>query len=344
MPLAGCLTRARVLATSGSLIGIAYALGPTAYHIVEVCSMDESNYLVEGTAATLDEQLLPAVDVLGVENETDIEKANGLAFELYKEAASLVNLASHLLDDDAVTNGGWPRNQAICAGLLVRISKFMLVVTQLSADRYRAEVVAALNRSILETAVNLEFLVTTNDGDLFDKFVTLGLGPERELYDTIQANITARGGEELPIERRMLSSIDDVCRMSGVKIEGVERKHKEWAGNVRARLQAIGKGEQYAAMMRIPSHAVHGNWVDLYKNHLEVDRKSGFFSPKSRFSAVDERHLGPIAIVVLGALEPYLLRYFSTIPEIRGLLTRIDGLSDRIIKVGNAHERLLSGD
>jgi hypothetical protein len=304
--------------------------------------VDESNHLVEGTAEALDEQLLLAVDVRGIESETAIEKLNELAFELYKEAVSVVNLASHLLDESAATNGGWQRNQAICAGLLVRMSKFMIVVTQLSAGGNRAEVVAALNRSILETAVNLEFLVTANDDLYFDKFVTIGLGPERELYDTIQANIAARGGEVLPIERRMLSSIDDVCRMSGVNIEDVDRRHKDWAGNVRARLQAIGKGEHYAAMMRVPSHAVHGNWVDLYKNHLEIDPKSGLFSPKSSFTYVDERHLGPIAIVVLDALAPYLHHYFSAVPETGVLLDRMDDLSGRISTVGGAHERLLS--
>jgi hypothetical protein len=282
------------------------------------------------------------VDVLGVENEREIEKVNALAFELYKEAVSIVNLVSNLYDPDAAENGGWPRNQAICAGLLVRTTKFMVVVTQLSAGVNRAEVVAALNRSILETAINLEFLVTTQDDTYFDKFVTLGLGPERELFDTIQANITARGGEVMPIERRMLSSIDDVCRSSGVRIEDVDRKHKEWAGNVRARLQAIGKEEQYNAMMRLPSHAVHGSWVDLYKNHLEIDTTSGLFSPKSNFSHVDERYLGPIGILVLDAVAPYILRYFSSVPEIGMLLARMNGLSDRIKRVGDAHERLLS--
>jgi hypothetical protein len=145
--------------------------------------MDGSNFLVDGSPEALEGQLSPAVDISGVENEIDIEKVNEFAFELYKETVSLVNLASHLLDEEAAENGGWRRNQAICAGLLVRISKFMLVVTQLSAGGNRADVVAALNRSILETAVNLEFLVTTQDDTYFDKFVTLGLGPERELYD-----------------------------------------------------------------------------------------------------------------------------------------------------------------
>lgn len=303
--------------------------------------MDESNYLVEGTAAAFDAQLLPTVNVNDVQNVTEIEKVNELAFEIYKEAVSVVNLASHLLDENAAAKGGWQRNQAICAGLLVRITKFMTVVTQLSAGVNRADVVAALNRSILEGAVNLEFLVTAKDDVYFEKFVTNGLGPERELYDTIQANIADRGGEVLPIEHRMLWSIDDVCRISGVKIEDVDRKHKDWAGNVRVRLQAIGKEEYYAAMMRVPSHAVHGNWVDLYKNHLQIDPKTGLFNPKSTFSNVDERHLGPIAIVVLGAVEAYLMLYFSVIPESRSLIARIVDLSDRIREVGSVHERLL---
>jgi hypothetical protein len=306
--------------------------------------MDESYYLVDGTPDALEEQLFPAVDISGVETESAIETVNELAFELYKEALSFVGLASRLFDQDAAANGGWLRNQAICGGLLVRISKFMLVVTQLSAGVNRADVVAALNRSILETAVNLEFLVTTIDDTYFDKFVTLGLGPERELFDMIRASIAARGGEVRPIEHRMLSSIDDVCRNSGVKIVDVERKHKDWAGNVRSRLQAIGKEELYASVMRIPSHAVHGSWVDLYKNHLVVDEESGLFSPKANFSDVDERLLGPTAFFVLDATAPYLLRYFSDIPETGQLLTRMADLVNRIRVVDDAHERLFSGN
>ena len=125
--------------------------------------MDESNYLEVGTPETFKEHLSPIVSIFGVEDEPDIEKLNAIAFELYKEALSVVNLASHLLDEEAATNGGWPRNQAICAALLVRICKFMLVVTQLCASGNRAEVVSALNRSILETVINLEFLVASEE-------------------------------------------------------------------------------------------------------------------------------------------------------------------------------------
>lgn len=92
-------------------------------------------------------------------------------FDLYKEALSVVNLAAHLLSDEAAAKGGWARNQAACAGLMIRISQFMLVVTQLSATKNRVEVVHALNRSILESATNLEFLAAKNDAQCFDRQV-----------------------------------------------------------------------------------------------------------------------------------------------------------------------------
>ena len=304
--------------------------------------MSVPNQTDEGTLKTLEENLLPPVEIEGIANETDLGKVNAVAFELYKEAWSLVNLAAHLLDEEANAKGGWPRNQAICAGLLIRITKFMLVVTQLSATHDRAEVVHALNRSIMESAVNLEFLVRKNEDKFFDQFVRFSLGPERELYDLVQANLAARGGEIWPIEQRMLASVNDVCQISGVKIEEVNRKYGDWGGGVRERLKTLGKEELYVSMQRIPSHAVHGSWVDLYKNHLEYDPKNDAFSPKPGFKFVDARILGPIAFFVLDGTQPYLERFFWRIPETGLLLLRIDDLRDRLVKVDRIHEKLMA--
>src|SRR5258708_38892421 len=98
------------------------------------------------------------VDIAEIASETDEEKVNEMAFELYKEALSAVNLGAHLFDEAASVKDGWPRNQAICAGLMIRVSKFMLVVTQLIAKRDLSEVVTALHRSIFESPVSTEIL------------------------------------------------------------------------------------------------------------------------------------------------------------------------------------------
>jgi hypothetical protein len=44
----------------------------------------------------------------------------------------------------------------------------------------------------------------------------------------------------------------------------------------------------------------------------------------------------------LDAVKPYVEKFFSTIPESKLLLERIDDLRDRIIAVEQAHERLLA--
>jgi Family of unknown function (DUF5677) len=304
--------------------------------------MSEGHKLTGGKAEELEQMLSPRVEIGAVAEEKDPEKLNELVFELYKEALSVVNLAAHLLDDDAAAKGGWVRNQAVCAGLMIRISKFMLVVTQLSATKNRAEVVHALNRSILESATNLEFLAMKNDGECFEQFVKFSLGPERALHDLIQKNIAERGGEIQPIEKRMLESIDRVCSTSGVKIEEVNQKYGDWGGGVRERLKALNKQELYVGVQRIPSHAVHGTWVDLVMNHLDYDAKNGVFMPDPDFGSVDARLLGPVAIFVLDATKVYLQRFFAHIPESELLFERIDDLSERIFRADAAHENVMN--
>jgi Family of unknown function (DUF5677) len=303
--------------------------------------MRDLKKVTEATTQALEKTLCPRVQIEGISSEADIEKVNEVAFELYKETGVVVRVVAHLLDEDAAAKGGWSRNQAICAGLMIRIYKFMLVVVQLSAKGNRAEVVSALNRSIMESAVNLEFLVNKTDDKFFDQFVKFSLGPEKELYDVIQAEIAARSGKVLPIEERMLKSINNVCQASAVKIEDVDQKYGDWGGGIKERLKVLNKEELYLAVQRIPSHAVHGTWVDLIMNDLKHDSKTGVFCPRPEFSFVDAGLLGAPAIFALEATKPYLERFFSGIPESKLLLERIDDLEHRIREAGAAHEKLL---
>jgi hypothetical protein len=101
----------------------------------------------------------------------------------------------------------------------------------------------------------------------------------------------------------MLKSIDDLCNASCVKIEDIYRRSGDWGGGLRERLKALNREEQYISMVRVTSHAVHGAWVDLYKSHLERV-KPDVYIPYPKFSWVDARSLGPIAILVLDAAKP----------------------------------------
>jgi hypothetical protein len=136
----------------------------------------------------------------------------------------------------------------------------------------------------------------------------------------------------------MLKSINNVCAASGVEIEEVNQKYGDWGGGVRKRLKALNKEELYVAVQRLPSHAVHGTWVDLFINHLDYDAKGGVYIPHPDFALVDARLLGPIAVFALDATKVYLQRFFAHIPESMLLFERIDDLSERIVRTDAAHE------
>jgi hypothetical protein len=291
---------------------------------------------------TFDEWVGPAVDVKPIHNCKTLYESGGIAFELYKEACRVVVFATHLLDDKSAAQGGFTRNQAICAGLMVKISKFMVGVIQLSTSDARGEIVLALDRIILEAAISLEFLVRSADDKYFDQFVDFSLGPEREIYDQIQANIIARNGEVWPIENRLLGSISYICAASGMKIEEVHRKHRDWGENVRQRLKALGKESLYATVYRMPSHAVHGTWPDLFTGHLTYNEKTNLFKPDIKWTRVGSRLLAPIAVMVLEAVDSYLERFFPTSAQRDLLRGRIANLRDRLLEADDADEKLKS--
>ena len=200
-----------------------------------------------------------------------------------------------------------------------------------------ANVVFALNRFITESATNLRFLAVKREERFFDQFVRSSLSPEREAYDVIQENIADRDGEVLPIEQRMLRSIDRVCRLSGVTISEVRPKAGNWGGSLRDRLIALGEDESYAMQQRIPSHTVHGTWVDLMHHHLTVVDDKGF-QPKLEQSHVDSRLMLPVCVLALKAAHTYIEAFISPLPELEPLLERIADLKQRIITLDEAHE------
>lgn len=289
------------------------------------------------TTKELEEMLGPPVDTSDPVLQKCREEGDftPLAFELYKEAGVLIGTCGHLYQSDEPENAVLPRNQAICAGLLIRITKFMTVVIQLTASSHRGEVVMSLNRSICESTINLVFLLEKNEERWFDQFARLSLGPERELYDIIQVNIANRAGEVLPIEKRMLNSIEGVCKLTGIKIEEVDKKYRDWGGGLRDRTKAIGAEDLYTTL-RTASHAVHGTWVDLMMNHL-VAKEEGYV-PEPSWTQVDARLMLPVAMVALRGAGDYLGYFFSSAEEAGFLLNRLLDLQNRIARVDDAEE------
>jgi hypothetical protein len=260
-----------------------------------------------------------------------------LSFELYKEVGLMTNAAASCYVRLAGEPHVMPRNQAICAGLLIRIAKFISAIVVLTATQESREVALALMRCIMDTAVTIRFLILKNDDAIYDEFVRRGLSPEAELFDLVNRNIAARGGESLPAERRLLKTITDLAAASALRIEEVPRHHRDWGGGLRSRLIALGIEDTYAGTQRIPSHAIHGTWVDLLIHHLE--QTEGGWRLQPDFSRIDTRFLFPQSMMVLQAAADYLKSFFAEhLEDLDEVFGRFDDLARRLALVHQAYE------
>ena len=263
-----------------------------------------------------------------------------LCLQLYREAGSVCVLCASADIEGKGSEWVFDRKQAICAGLLIRIAKFMVAVLRLSEGQEHGEVIMAINRSITESATNLRFLISKNDDELFERYVTASLSTEREFYDLVMRQIDQRG-ETLVIDERILKSIHRLASLSGVDIEEVDPKFHDWAGGLRQRYEALGQPDRYVTEERMGSHAVHGTWVDLVQNHLRPVN-GGFVIDYDPTESDGQLQWGG-ALVALEAAQAYLMEFFKDVPDSQILFNRIEDLMERTLAVGTADDDWSAG-
>ena len=218
-----------------------------------------------------------------------------LCLDLYEESRLVIGEIARQHEPARITD----RTRAIGCGILVRLDKFMLATATLVKAMGRCgEVLNSLNRCQMEGAINLQLLLQRDSPEAYQDFVVMSLGPEREFYDRITANIEAHAGVRTPMEDRMLASILRVCERSGLKIEDIPVKHQDWGGNMRAKMSESGWDGLYTAY-RGASHSVHGTWVDMLMSHLEWSEEG--FAVEPAFDVSDTRMLSPTARINLEA-------------------------------------------
>lgn len=255
------------------------------------------------------------------------------SFELLKETASWIAFAVSVRE--APNPEPINRNQAICAGQLVRMHKIVRVVLRQIVDEHGGDHQMALTREFIESAAVVAYLLEdVADSSRFDAYIYDSLIPERELLITISREVKKRG-LRLPIEDRMERSVQSTLRKAGVRLEDIPaRKNNGWP-SIETRINLLGPAAYNA--YRSGSAAVHGTWSDLTRNHLsEVD--DGFVP---QFEPVDYR---PQPLLLMGYLSTMILVKYIAVytPSALELLATIEGLRGRIKAVDAAHERFLN--
>ena len=286
--------------------------------------------------------MFPSVDPVSVdqaslqatESESDFV---GLGVDFLIEAASYLTIACSVYPNE----NGWSLEQAIIGGNGVRLHK----LTQGFLDQtcqHRRELSEILSRLIFETSVNIIYLVKNSDGDLFKSYIDYSLKFERKLLAQIDTRKSARGGVLLPIEMRMIESINRLASSTGVSLDSPPINKRNWGDkDLFQKAEDIGWADAYVGAFAGTSTAVHGNWGDIASHHLERFDGSGFFRPCFEWSMPRPQHPFALAKMILVVSEN-IAEYIGG-PEFRDYLNPlILNVFERIDFAVELHEEFLA--
>jgi len=263
------------------------------------------------------------------------EEFNGLGVDLLIEVGSYTCLAACLLPGDTKC---WNRNQAVLGGLLVRLYKLLSALLDQTCQHHR-ETSFVFARLAFECIINIQYFIAKSSDEVYEAYIFYSLRHERRLRDKILENIKKRHGDPLPIERRMLASIERSAKASNVSLDDVNpARWKKWSdNNVFERADSIGLGETYLGMFGGPSHTVHGNWQDLLEYHLE-ELDSGF-GPELEWHNPRPQLLFAIGIVTVDMLKSYLAHLAKETAD--RIILELDDLLERLILSNDEHEKFI---
>ncbi len=259
---------------------------------------------------------------------TSEDQFTGLAVDLTREAGSVLAIGACAGHRGATPTSfkSWPRERAVPSGLLVRLTKLFHGLLGATC-KLQGELMCMFARPTFETSVNLMYVVERWSPDLIERFIRYSLVSEKRLLDLIDKNIANRGGQVLPIEGRMRRSILRAFEVSGVDPTTSSKADKQgFGGNLLDRARELGLDGGYLAMFSLPSHAIHGNWEDLFEHHLQ--RVEGGFIPDPRWTRPRPQLLIACSGLSIEAERRYLQWEFGE--DAAEALSKIEDLSSRL--------------
>lgn len=209
----------------------------------------------------------------------------------------------------------------------------MLANVALSHEGQFGESTSILDRCIFESCINLSWLCNSNIEEKFDIYIATGLKTEIELKAQIRQSIEARNGAVLNIEKRMLKSIEECLFEAGFDEEKI--KNTGNLPNLAARLNSLGHQRlSYTVGQRIGSHYVHGTWVALRNQYIELDESGNYLTKQATETHINQYvYVSCVVIEALSNFVNYVL--VSHQDEAKVFLQLLEDTVEEISKLNN---------
>lgn len=157
----------------------------------------------------------------------------------------------------------------ICGGLLVRITKLHHTILQMACDK-KGEIIAILQRPLIETYLSLAYLLKKDDVKVYQKFIERNAIDDKRQKHAILQKVS--GKKQIPIEKRMLSSIARHAAGDNIDFSKISDKASgtTWIPGVEYKDMAkeIGWPDLYTFFYKTATRFSHPSWHDLKTNHL----------------------------------------------------------------------------
>lgn len=260
----------------------------------------------------------------------------GLTVKLLVEVGSYLIMAGNFYLEE---NREWTRNDAIVVGHAVRLYKIISAMLDQTCQ-LRREISFMMARLAFECNVNLRyFLKNHSNSEVFNSYVQYSLQHERKLFKLIKQNISDRGGEPLPIEKRMMESIEKSFKASNLDSNAEYPKIKNWGGeSLFDKARSLGLDELYLVAFGGGSHTIHGNWQDLLEYHLITEENT--FRPNFEWHLPRPQVLNVTAYISVDTIIDYLNWLFESRPP-DYLVEKLVDLKSRINLIEELHENFL---
>jgi Family of unknown function (DUF5677) len=235
----------------------------------------------------------------------------------------------------------WNRDRAVVGGNVVRLYKIVSAMLDQTVQR-RRETSFVFARLGFETVVSIRYLIKHFSPDLINSYVKNSFKHEVRLRKKIEGNIANRGGDVMPIEKRIMNSIDRAFAIAGLESVDLNSfRERDWGGkNLREKTVDLGLEDAYLAAFGGPSSSIHGDWSDIYSHNLETEG-DGKFQPNLNWGHPRPQLLSVMSQLSITAVDDFF--GFIAGEEIQKLAReRLTDLFKRVEAFDLMHEKYLS--
>lgn len=224
--------------------------------------------MTDDTDVESDDLFLPPPQPTALEwGEYEKSGFEPLFFEWYKCAASVLNVISAVQPDSPAFRCADPRHYYVLSGLMHRCVRLMSANVALSHEGSFGETSAIVDRCLCESAIRIEWLCAERTQERVLRYLTDSLRPELEFETQIRSNIGERDNHPLPIETRMMKSIQN--HFDAAQVTRGDIAQSKRLPDMAAMLEGLGYDRlAYVVVQRMGSHHIHGTWPSLLHHYL----------------------------------------------------------------------------